>query len=294
MKSSKVPEGSPLTASGTVKQSKGLKPGSPVSKNGRKSLSPARSSSASRVRKCVGSRVPIDNNEELSLKIDFLMKKTKTLEVSLQKFKAASESDGDNSHQWAIHLSDMVKMDKHNIADIRDEVNGIKQRLHRLAQKESQERVKEKSTADTKIDIGSITEQVFNRVHREFTQVVDEVVRSCVLEHAQSICRGADRHTEETEQYRELKGQISELKRRQQVLEDSLSARGGETYIYMHWWQRVRCSALMLFYLGRGLPADCRDCTPQNGRRQPARYRGNESASPRESVGLSGGYAATV
>ena len=201
---------------------------SSASTNRRTSPSPTRPFSASRLRKSVGSEVPVDNNDELYQKVDFLTKKTKTLEISLNKLKVANDSESENSHQWAIYLSELVKMDKHSIADIRDEVDGIKQRLHRLAHKETLERAREKSMGDTKIDIGSITEQVFNRVHGELTQIIDDLVRSCVLERTGGICNGTDRHTEETDLYRELHGQMSELKRRQQVVETSLIALGGE------------------------------------------------------------------
>ncbi|CAE7500557.1 unnamed protein product, partial [Symbiodinium microadriaticum] len=118
-------------------------------------------------------------------------------------------------------------MDKHSIADIRDEVNCLKQRIHRLAQRETQDRTEEKSLQGSKVDMGAITEQVFNRVHREFTIIIDDVVRACVLEQMDSFSSASARQVEQGVGYRVLAAQIAELKRKQQLIDEALSVRAG-------------------------------------------------------------------
>lgn len=196
------------------------------STSSRKSISPARSATIRARAPFNSGRTVIDANEFEQI-IDFLLKKTKTLEDTVKTLQVSKANESDSSHNWAIHLTELIKMDKHSIADIREQVTGLKQRMDRIAQRQSRDRTKETSAQETKTDVGAISEQVFNRVHREFTQVVDEVVRSCVMEQIEALSGMGSRSRESHESERIFKSQIEDIKRKQEFYDERLRLEGG-------------------------------------------------------------------
>jgi hypothetical protein len=247
------------------------------SKSSRKSLSPARSTVTSRAHATANSVRTVDTSE-LEQKVDFLLKKTKTLEDTIKKLQSSKANEPDCSHNWAIHLSELIKMDKHSIADIREQVTGVKQRVDRIAQRESRDRTKEKLIQDTKIDVGAISEQVFSRVHREFTQVVDEVVRSCVMEQIEALSPAGSQARERHESERALRAQIDEIKRKQEYFEETLNAQGSKFIIFIYFDFNYyifavltnRCCVVLRFVSQeQRIQPRIENCHSENGSRQP-------------------------
>lgn len=132
----------------------------------------------------------------------------------------------------STHLSDILRMDKHSILELREQLLGMKQKLERLSQNDqlhNRGRFSEpsSSTSTPPLDVGLLSEQIFQRVHKEFTKVVDEVVRVCVNEQVDFMRKWSIKSTEEEDQ--EIRGQVASMKRRQNQFDERLSELKGDS-----------------------------------------------------------------
>lgn len=168
---------------------------------------------------------------DLNRKVDFLFKKTKEIDSSLNIIKSefhGIKTTTKESQNLSLQLSDLIKMDKHSIVELREQIIGLKQKYERITQQEIirgkfSENASNLAAITAPIDVGIISEQIFNRVHREFTKVVDEVVRACVSEQVEFMKKWNTTTTAANGEHEaEMKTQINSLKRRQVKFDEVL------------------------------------------------------------------------
>jgi hypothetical protein len=175
------------------------------------------------------------SSEYLQRKVDFVFKKVKEMEIQLNGIKITSKE----SQTLSNHLSEIIKMDKHSIVELREQVLGLKQKVERIGQQEqlllqTQQRGKYSEVITTTTtnpsmsDVGILSEQIFQRVHKEFTKVVDEVVRACVNEQVEFMRKWSNKTSEDDDG--EMRAQITSLKRRQNIFDERLTELKGSDY----------------------------------------------------------------
>jgi hypothetical protein len=179
-----------------------------------------------------------EGQEELLRKVDFLFKKVREMDQQMTGIKSDfghlknSTKDLQNS---LTHLSDILRMDKHSIVELREQLAGMKQKLERFSQHEqlhSRSQLPPSFVHGSSppvapaVDVGMLSEQIFQRVHKEFTKVVDEVVRVCVSEQVDFMRKWSVKTTEDDDQ--EIRAQVASIKRRQNHFDERLSELKGE------------------------------------------------------------------
>jgi hypothetical protein len=127
--------------------------------------------------------VAIEEDQQIQRKLDYLLKRTRKNEEAVTQLKSYIESstkDFNETHGLTLHLSEIVKMDKQSISQLREQISNIKYKLDLNIQKESirESNIMNRTESvpsynNSHIDVGILSEQIFQRVHREFTSVVD-------------------------------------------------------------------------------------------------------------------------
>jgi hypothetical protein len=189
-----------------------------------------RSSSAPKPSHPVNELSSSSSSDYILRKVDFLFKKMKEMENQMNGLKSSSKE----SQTLSSHLSEIIKMDKHSIVEMREQVMGLKQKIERFGQQDllqNSHRGKFSENSSTAIpipgpDVGVLSEQIFHRVHKEFTKVVDEVVRACVNEQVEFMRKWSNKTSEDDDG--EIRAQISSLKRRQNLFDERLNELKGE------------------------------------------------------------------
>lgn len=120
-----------------------------------------------------------EESQVMERKIEFLLKKTKKIEENVIHTKSELNNfnkEYQETRGLTLHLSDILKMDKQSIGDLREQMNNLRHKLDLQIHKDSiRDSINQKTQSNIPIppDVGMLSEQIFNRVHREFTTVVD-------------------------------------------------------------------------------------------------------------------------
>lgn len=122
-----------------------------------------------------------DENQVMERKIELLLKTMKTFEENVISTKTKlnnSNKEYQETRGLTLQLSDISNIDRHSVGDLREVMNNL---LHKLDVQIRKDPIRDNvnhKTQSTNIpilsDVGMLSEQIFNRVHREITTVVDE------------------------------------------------------------------------------------------------------------------------
>jgi uncharacterized phage infection (PIP) family protein YhgE len=177
-----------------------------------------------------------DDQEEMFRKVDFLFKKVREMDQQMNGIKSDFghlKNVTKEVQNSSTYLSDVLRMDKHSILELREQLSGMKQKLERFSQQDQLQnrgRFSEPHSHPSSVpsvDVGLLSEQIFQRVHKEFTKVVDEVVRVCVNEQVDFMRKWSIKSTEEEDQ--EIRAQVASMKRRQNHFDEKLSELKGDS-----------------------------------------------------------------
>ena len=172
-----------------------------------------------------------NKNDEINRKLDYLLKKTKKLEDSLASCRSENAtlvSENKKTQECTVNMWESIKKDRDSVSLLRSEMSSIRVQMDLLNQQTTLLDTRQLNKSVRMEEIGAISEQVFTRVHREFSTVVDEVVRACVKEQVDFLTKwtskgGLEKDAVLVEENKALRTQMDQLKRRQQDLETSLS-----------------------------------------------------------------------
>lgn len=178
----------------------------------------------------------VGDEADLNRKVEFLLKKTKSLELSLNSIKNDVQHLGieaKESQNLATHLSEIIRLEKHSIAEVKEQVSGVKQKLGYISQKDiiRNRALDRYAESHDPVDIGAISEQIFSRVHREFSKVVDEVVRACVKEQVDFMSKWAKTNSPEPAIDEALRAQMEEMRATQEDLAEALREQKGSSVV---------------------------------------------------------------
>ena len=171
-----------------------------------------------------------EKNDEVNRKLDYLLKKTRKLEDTLSSVRTENVSlvaENKKTQECTVNMWESIKKDRESTSYLRGEVSSLRTKLDLLNQKTTLLESSPNNGGVKMEEIGLISEQVFGRVHREFSTVVDEVVRACVKEQVDFLAKwtakgGLEKDALLLEENKHIRSQISILHRKQEEVENSL------------------------------------------------------------------------
>lgn len=143
----------------------------------KKSSMKSRSLSAPRSMQATASSSALPMDADTNRKIDFLLKKTKKLEDSCRQLTsqyALAHEENKELKSTIKSYAESFRSSERNTAQLREQILNMKTRLDLAHHKDS---LREAGSRPSNLDIGAVSEQIFQRVHREFKSVIDEVSR---------------------------------------------------------------------------------------------------------------------
>ena len=177
------------------------------------------------------SETRMSKDEEVNRKLDYLLKKTRRLEDSMNSLRSENASlveENKKTQECTVNMWENIKQDRATMSALRDEVSCLRAKIDLVNQKTSL--LENSCCKGSRVeDVGQISEQVFSRVHREFSTVVDEVVRACVKEQVEFLSKwtakgGLAKDALLVEENKSIRSCLSDLEQKHHDLEYSLQA----------------------------------------------------------------------